>query len=800
MIDSTPPRPIESTEPPADEEATRRHHRVSRHQLRLPNDLTCMDATDDRNPSADATATQPDGGSPAALPPEPPPLDGAPTDLRPPSFASVNPSQADVEVTLDTANTVSVPPPPMSTQSTPPVSVDPAASHNGVMRVVRRRVRMVGVDESGNPTPASMIPATAAPDTTVTVPHAPLPTLPDLGLDFSDTVAKSEEPPPLADPGDRVTRLDAAPPPAVRVVTPPPVPAIRVDESVPKRPSSPPPPRRPSNPPPPMAPSALASPAPTTQDAAASLAATQPDLAATPAIAAASSSPPSALSTPTSPAAVSTPPAAQAATSTPPAATSTPPASVSTPPASTSTPPASTSSPPAAQTSTATPPLPPAAVLSRAAPGSTITIPVGGPPPFPSPGRASQPPPKADAPKALTTPATAEAPAPAAPAASASDTPPPAPETSSADDESVEVSLDEHSDAPDLGASSRPPRGVDPSLALLDELAELGHATPVESVDPDAIEHVEAPATARNTSMPPPPPTDASRKGKTNNGTVKITGGPTLPDAKPRRRRMWWEELFNEDYFRTVEKLTPQQVQTEADWIEHALGVEAGASILDVGCGAGRQAIELSTRRYEVSAVDLSVAMLTRAAEAAQDVGARVAFTQVDMAAMDFSEKFDAAYCVGSTFGFFDDPRNAEVARRIHRALKPHGTFLLAVPNRDHVIQHQPAMSWFEGEGCVCMEESAFNYITSRVNVKRTMIYDDGRQREFEYSVRLYSLHELGQVLHEAGFRILEVSGHTRTPGAFFGPSSRELIILAQKRAPEVVELGDNAADSSRPQ
>lgn len=767
MIDSTPPRPIESNEPPADEDAARRHHRVSRHQLRLPNDLTCMDATDDRNPTADATATQPDGGSPAALPPEPPPLDGAPTDLRPPSFPSVSPSQTDVEVTLDTANTVSVPPPPMSAQSTPPVSLDPAASHNGVMRVVRRRVRMVGVDEAGNPTPSSMIPATVPPDATVTVPPAPLPRLPDLGLDFSDTVSKSDEPPPLADPGDRVTRLDAVPPPPVRVVTPPPVPAIRVEDSVPKRPSSPPPPRRPSNPPPAMPASALTSPTPTAQSApeASPLAAvTQPDLAFSPAI---------------------TPP--------PPASVSSPPATVSAPPASTSTPPASTSTPPA---STSTPPLPPAALTSRATAPSTINIPVGGPPPFPATNRASQPPPKADAPKPLAAPE----PAPAVTTATATDTSPPAPETTSSDDESVEVSLDEHSDAPDLGASTRAPRGVDPSLALLDELAELGHATPVESVDPDVIEHVEAPSTTRNTSMPPPPPTDASRKTKGGNGTLKISGGPTLPDAKPRRRRMWWEELFNEDYFRTVEKLTPQQVQTEADWIEHALGVEAGASILDVGCGAGRQAIELSTRRYEVSAVDLSMAMLTRASEAAQEAGARVAFTQCDMAAMEFSEKFDAAYCVGSTFGFFDDPRNAEVARRIHRALKPHGTFLLAVPNRDHVIQHQPAMSWFEGEGCVCMEESAFNYITSRVNVKRTMIYDDGRQREFEYSVRLYSLHELGQVLHEAGFRILEVSGHTRTPGAFFGPSSRELIILAQKRAPEVVELGDNASDSSRPQ
>ncbi len=113
----------------------------------------------------------------------------------------------------------------------------------------------------------------------------------------------------------------------------------------------------------------------------------------------------------------------------------------------------------------------------------------------------------------------------------------------------------------------------------------------------------------------------------------------------------------------------------------------------------------------------------------------------------------------------------------------------MQVLNRDHVIQRQPAMAWFEGDGCVCMEETSFNFITSRLNVKRTMIFDDGRQREIEYSVRLYSLHELGQVLHQAGFRILEVSGHPRTPGAFFGATSRELIILAQKRGAEVVEI-----------
>jgi SAM-dependent methyltransferase len=340
---------------------------------------------------------------------------------------------------------------------------------------------------------------------------------------------------------------------------------------------------------------------------------------------------------------------------------------------------------------------------------------------------------------------------------------PPAP--AAREDDHVEISLEDF-------AAEGP---SDPSLALLDLLAEL----PVQPKEADAPK----PSVARGSSLPPPPP-DAARAPKAPPvpSSLRATAVTTRG-----RRRLWWEDLFNEDYFRTMVPATAAQVQREADWIDHALGVEHGATVLDVGCGTGRQAGALAQRGYKVLGLDYSPAMLSRAADNVRDLPLKPEFVQGDMAAMDFDGRFDAAYCVGTSFGYFDDERNIEVIRRIHRALKPHGTFLLEVLNRDHAIQRQPGMSWFEGDGCLCMEETAFNYITSRLNVKRTMIFDDGRQRELEYGVRLFSLHELGQMLHQTGFRVVEVSGHPRTPRAFFGPSSRQLIILAQKRAQEEV-------------
>jgi len=62
-------------------------------------------------------------------------------------------------------------------------------------------------------------------------------------------------------------------------------------------------------------------------------------------------------------------------------------------------------------------------------------------------------------------------------------------------------------------------------------------------------------------------------------------------------------------------------------------------------------------------------------------------------------------------------------------------------------------------------------------------VFEDGRHLEQEFSVRSYSLHELGKILHHAGFRVLEVSGHIAHRARFFGNNSRCLVLLAEKRA-----------------
>ncbi|MEM9190082.1 MAG: methyltransferase domain-containing protein [Myxococcota bacterium] len=278
-------------------------------------------------------------------------------------------------------------------------------------------------------------------------------------------------------------------------------------------------------------------------------------------------------------------------------------------------------------------------------------------------------------------------------------------------------------------------------------------------------------------ALPPPPPKDVIDAEPRPDAEGRSEDG-----AERKRRRPWFETFFNDDYLRTVPIPPERHVVRQCDFIEATLGLQAGATILDVGCGLGLHAVELANRGYLVVGLDLSLPMLSRAADEAQDRGLKINFLHGDMREMTFDGSFDAVLCWGTTLGYFDDDTNKKVIERLYRALKPRGLLVIDVVNRDYVIRSQPNLVWFEGDDCVCMEETQFNVIKSRLEVKRTVILDSGRQRESYYSVRLFSFHELGKILHEQGYRVAQVSGHESTPGAFFGADSPRMIVVAERR------------------
>jgi SAM-dependent methyltransferase len=320
-----------------------------------------------------------------------------------------------------------------------------------------------------------------------------------------------------------------------------------------------------------------------------------------------------------------------------------------------------------------------------------------------------------------------------------------------------------------------PPVALEPSADAEPPGDRVSEIPP--EVDPADMEIHEVPAKQKpGIVLPLPLPLHA----RADLGAA-VQAQHTAEGAAAKRARYWWDELFGDDFLRTMDRLTDDQILREVNFIEESLGLQKGGMILDLACGSGRHAVEMSVRGYNVVGYDLSVAMLARAADEAHDRNQKLNFLHGDMRDIGFEEMFDGVYCWSTSFGYFDDEKNFLVAQRIHRSLRKGGMLLLDVANRDFVTQRQPSLVWFEGEGCVCMDEMRVDFIHSRLRVKRMVMLDDGRTRELDYSIRLYTLHELGRLLHDVGFKVTEVSGHPATPGVFMGADSPRLIVLAEK-------------------
>ncbi|HEY3668842.1 MAG TPA: methyltransferase domain-containing protein [Polyangiaceae bacterium] len=348
----------------------------------------------------------------------------------------------------------------------------------------------------------------------------------------------------------------------------------------------------------------------------------------------------------------------------------------------------------------------------------------------------------------------------------------------------------EHAPAPgadvteELADEDVAPDSGEKKIALADA-EELGREDAI-SVLPEEVPAFQAEAKTDPGKPPPPPKRSAGTPASAP--LSEPAAPPPTPDLaaakaaqRKNTRQPWWEDLFNEDFMRATARISDEQIRREVTFIEDSLGVAAGGVVLDLGCGAGHHAVEFASRGYGVVGYDLSLYQLALAADVAQERSQKINFLQGDMREMAFEEMFDGVFCWNTTFGYFEEDKNLAVAQRVFKALRPGGMFLIDVINRDFAAASAPCTVWYEGDSCVCMDDMSVDFISSRLRVKRSIILDDGRTKESLFSLRLYSLHELGKLLHEVGFRVTEASGHPATPGVFFGPNSPRIIMLAQR-------------------
>lgn len=245
-------------------------------------------------------------------------------------------------------------------------------------------------------------------------------------------------------------------------------------------------------------------------------------------------------------------------------------------------------------------------------------------------------------------------------------------------------------------------------------------------------------------------------------------------------------EWFNDESFwiETYPHVFPEQSFEAADQeVEQILALAnfSGDSVLDLCCGPGRHSIPLAERGMEVTGVDASSFLLTKAKERAEAKQVRVEWVREDMRRFARPHNYDLVLNLFSSFGYFDDrDDDLKVLTNIYQSLKQGGSLLLDLMGKEWLARNiQPCRADQAPDGSIRLDRPEVFDDWTRVKSTWTLIKGE-TARTFQICLSLYSGQELRTSLEEAGFAEVQLFGDLE--GGQYGLRAKRLIGLAHKR------------------
>jgi len=221
----------------------------------------------------------------------------------------------------------------------------------------------------------------------------------------------------------------------------------------------------------------------------------------------------------------------------------------------------------------------------------------------------------------------------------------------------------------------------------------------------------------------------------------------------------WFKDLYDEFRMATgFGSVSDEQTGREVDFLCDVLALSKGAKVLDLFCGTGRHSLELAMRGFAATGIEYNPDYLKLAKKLIADNQAAANFIQGDVRYVDYGRGYDAAIIMFNSFGYFSDKEDKLILTKVYNALKKGGRLLIEILNRDWIVKNFVERQETEIQGIRVIEKREFDVLTSRNNF---IIERHGKEKVVTKrgSWRLYSAHEIKNVLEDIGFKF--VAGHS---------------------------------------
>lgn len=237
----------------------------------------------------------------------------------------------------------------------------------------------------------------------------------------------------------------------------------------------------------------------------------------------------------------------------------------------------------------------------------------------------------------------------------------------------------------------------------------------------------------------------------------------------------WFEQWFGEEYLELYPHRDEEDARLAIDLITRVVSVR-GKRVLDLACGTGRHASELTSRGATVVGLDLSRLLLGRASVQTPPL---LGLLRADMRHLPIRNgSFDIVVNLFTSFGYFShDSQHQAVLAGAASALVRRGTFVVDYFNSEWLQEKLVADEVSQlGSRAVAIKRRVTE--DARFVEKEMHLLDDGRK--FVERVRLFSPTELEEMLHAAQLEVQERFGDYA--GNPLSATTPRAILIAERR------------------
>jgi SAM-dependent methyltransferase len=230
----------------------------------------------------------------------------------------------------------------------------------------------------------------------------------------------------------------------------------------------------------------------------------------------------------------------------------------------------------------------------------------------------------------------------------------------------------------------------------------------------------------------------------------------------------------------------PEIIDRSVNWLIETLGLKAGDSILDLGCGPGLYASRFARVGFRVTGVDYSRRSIEYASNYAKENNLEITYRYQNYLELNDENQYDAAFLIYGDFCPLSPEQRSVLLKNIYRALKPSGKFVLDVSTREHRMKHGNKNTWYAAEsgfwkpGPHLVLEEGFDFPEASIWLDQyTVIEADGKISIYRNWFQDYTPEMITDELAQAGFAVERLGADLL--GTLYMPGSEWIGVVTHK-------------------